>query len=265
MVTYLRHQKEKYYWSEIKKILDSQFDGNINYVKEAENIFNKKKNNTKTLKNMNNILSSIKIHSEGNIKNKTSCLDLINEKAYIMYPLEQTALLAYSLTDIGYRRLFPSNISSVINRNIQLDKNNAKNKEYSDNVNSINNFLKIFLNNYKLNVTTIQKDQNNGTIQFETNQSDPVLGICRQYMTIVIDKNQKFALNNIKNNVGNLAKDYKSLFAYFALFGFSEIYSRCTCTNYLSKFSKKRGMQNYTCNHLFYSMSLFPYYVLYAL
>jgi hypothetical protein len=154
-------------------------------------------------------------------------------------------------------------IASLLNKNIVMDK--SKYGSYDESVKKITRFINNFIGKYRLTVNTIQKNTSNGSIQFDTTQIDPILGNCRQYINIILNKDFKLSIDDLDNTVGNFSKDYKSLFSYFSLFGYSNIYSRCTCKNYLSKYSTKRGMQNYMCSHILYSMSLFPYYLTYVL
>lgn len=261
MSTYRRYIKEREKWTDIKKILENQFGGDPNYIKDAEDIYHDRLFQSKRLQNLSSILSSIAVLKDGDPDSKTSRFDLDNKEAYLFYPLESPSILAYSLDSLSYRKLFPISISSLFNRNANIDRNKAKTLEEREKLLEISTFIKNFCSKYNFSVTKIQKDINAGTIQFESIQMDPVFGPCRQYITTVLNKNKSFSINRIKDNLENFSRDYKSMFSYFSLFGFSDIYTKCTCRNYLSSYTKKRGMQNYCCSHIFYAMSMFPYYI----
>lgn len=242
-------------------ILDDRFDGDPTYIKEAEDIYHNKIMQGKKLQVLSDILSSIAVLEDGDPDTKTSRFDLENKEAYLFYPLESPAMLAYSLDSLSYRKIFPISISNLLNRNTNFDRNNTKTQEDRSKLLEISTFIKNFCSKYNFSVSKVQKDVRSGTIQFESIQMDPVFGPCRQYITVVLNKNKTFSINKIKDSLENFSREYKSLFSYFSLFGFSDIYTKCTCRNYLSSYSKKRGMQNYCCSHIFYAMSMFPYYL----
>ena len=261
MSTFIRHQKENERWNAIQTVLEEKFDGNPIYLKDAEEYYDDHTDKIKKFKNTSNILSSIVTVKEGPSTHKTSVFDLVNEQAYLFYPVESSAILSYTIDTLGYKRIFPTSISSLMNKNIGSDYSKSGTSDRKENVKEIEKFLRNFCSRYNLTVNKIDKNVKTGTIQFETTQYDQVYGATRQFITLVIDKTKKFSIKDIKNNVDAIARDYTSLFSYFSLFGFSEIFSRCSCKNYLTKYNKKRGIQNYCCSHLMYSMSIFPHYL----
>ena len=255
----MRHQKEREKWNNVVKIIDESFEGDRKHKHEAEEIYVSRKSHLRKLKSASNILSSIAVLKEGNEECKTSHFDLVNEEVSLFYPLESPAILGYSLDGLNCRKIFPISITSLINKNIARDRSNPKNSKEA--LDEIQRFLKNFCSSYNLTVSRVDLNKGTGVFNFETIQRDNLYGSVKQYMTVVLDKNKQFQLNTIKDNVGKLSMDYRSLLSFFTLFGFGEIYAKCTCRNYLSKYTKKRGQQNYYCPHLLYSMSMFPYYL----
>jgi len=263
MSTFLRHIKQNEKWNTILKILNENFEGNKDFIKEAKNTYNDKYTKLKKLKNTSNILASIAVLKDGPEENKITQVDLNNKNISIFYPIDSPSLLSFNLDYLSARRVFPISISTLINRNISKDRIKMSNSESErDNILKISQFLKNFCSTYNLIVNKIQVDKNSKIIQFETTQRDNTYGTSRQYITITMNKDRKFELDNIKDSIGNLSTNYKSLFSYFSLFGFSDIYARCTCRSYMQKYSRKRGMQNYMCSHILYSMSMLPNYLL---
>lgn len=259
MSTFLRNKKESEHKKLINQILDKEFNSNPAYLKEAEKKLDSNIAAIKKYKVFNNILSSIKTNTN-TIENKTTNIDFINKNMCLCYSAESISILGYSLGSLSNHKIFPVNISSLFNKNINFDINRSKTVDEIEKIRHIETFLKNFYSKYNLTVNRIQKDTNNGIIYFETNQIDAIFGTSRQYISIKLDSNKIFSIKNIKDNLKNLSNDYKSLFSFFMLFGFSDIYAKCSCKNYMSKYNKKLGIQNYLCNHILYSMSMFPYY-----
>lgn len=259
-MTLRRYTKEREKWDDIKNILESRYNDDPEYIKMAEKDYYSRQNMIRKLKDVSTILSSIAIPDNGNENNKISIFDIKNQKVNLIYPSISPTVLAYSLDSLGYRKLFPMNISSLFNKNINQDI--AKNKWIATDLKDLYTFLKNFCYKYNLTVSKIQRDMNTGTLQFETLQTDQIYGPTKQYITIKFDPYSKFEFKDFKGSIKDLASNYKSLFSYFSLFGFSEIYTKCNCKSYLRKYNKKLGIQNYLCSHLLYSMSIFPYYAM---
>lgn len=259
-MSFLGHKKQNERWNNVLKILNDEFAGDRSHIKDASLMYDNKNSQVKKLKDATSILASIAVLKDGNDECKITHIDLTNKILHLSYPLESPAILSYSLDTIATRRLFPLNISSLINRNIAKDK--TKPKSANENIAEITKFLKNFCTTYNLTVNRAQFDKSNGIFQFDTTQRDNIYNSTRQYITCVLDKSKKFQIGTIHENVGKIAKDFSSLMSFFTLFGFSDIFAKCTCRNYSTKYTRKRGMQNYMCSHLLYSMSMFPYYLI---
>jgi hypothetical protein len=263
MSTFYRNIRENLKNNNIREILNSKFGGNPLFLREAEKIEETRNANFKKMKKISNILSAINVAENGSIESKTTNIDLKNKEISLFYPIESPNMLAYSLTEIGYRKVFSTSIANILNRNLSNDR--SKHGAYDDRVKKITKFINNFIGNYRLTVNNIQKNESNGIVQFDTTQLDPTFGTCKQYISVILNKDAKFSINDIEDKVGGFSKDYRAMFSYFMLFGFSNIYTRCTCKNYISKYSQKRGIANYMCQHVMYSMSMFPYYFTYVL
>ena len=116
--------------------------------------------------------------------------------------------------------------------------------------------------NTQFQVNSLSIDRKDGILTYNTTTRDNSFGATLQYITAKIDKNKLVTIENlgIKKPILDISRDYNTLFTYFIMFGFTEFYARCTCSDYYSKYSKKRGIQNYFCSHILYSMAQFPWY-----
>lgn len=259
-MTLNRHFKEKEKWKAIQAILSSKYDNDPRMIRSAERDYANKVKTIRLLRKASTILASIGVQAEGSADSKTTIIDLKTKELSLSYPNVSSALLAYSLDTVAQRKIFPMTISNLFTMNVSQDIRKHNKSDITRDLKDLYTFFRNFYSRYNITVSKIQKDANKGTIQFETMQTDQMFGATRQYITISLEKYKQFEFKDFSGDIVTLAKDYKSLFSYFALFGFSEIYARCTCRNYLRKYNKKLGMQNYFCPHIMYSLSMFPAY-----
>lgn len=264
----LRHEKENQFDRYVNKILDNIYGGNILYYKQAEE---EAKNLLKIRKNINEFVSQTSLLSK-EIKtpyNKYMHIDLKKQIVSTLLTEATDAILGYNLEFLRTRRFFPMSLNEFIDKIINKDKKKIDYKDFdkSKEAKRVFEYVKERVINSYFVLNNIMIDRNRGVIEYVTSSRDYDYGNVIQYITIKVpndlDVNVKFS--GLKDKPSKLIKDYESLFTYFTLFGFSEIYARCTCPNFVRKHSRKYGVANYFCNHILYSMMQLPYYIMNAL
>ena len=106
-------------------------------------------------------------------------------------------------------------------------------------------------------------DKKNGIFTFTTSMQDRNYGAVKQFITVKYDKNKKLKIptTDLTGTIKELSDKYNMLLMYFMMFGFNEIYCRCTCQDYILKYSKRQGISNYFCSHILYSLVQMPWYL----
>lgn len=234
--------------------------------KEVDGILSVKKRLNYLNDNINNISCS---QNKG--YTKSTYVNLNSKIAYIEETddsnIDSSAVLAYSYDYLTVRRLFPFSLDTYLNTSRVKDNAKAKKNEDQERVYDIFKWVRSRLldNQFTLNSITVNKS--NGTLQYNTLIRDNNFGTVAQYITAVIDPSRVIHIDNtdITDNMLKLSTNSNLLFNYFILFGFTEFYARCTCQDYYRKYAKKRGVANYFCSHILYSMAQLPYYAMYYL
>lgn len=261
----LRHEKERQFFKLVTAKLEEKYDGNVLFYNDAEKDVKEQLALIKKLKLVNNIAESVSLNSY----QKHTHVDLSNKIASIELDDGPEALLGYSLEFLSVRRIFPHSLVTFLDKNKNRDLRNLDRNDYKkvDEANKVFNWVKDRVLNNQFALGNISLDRSSGVFRYNTSIRDNNFGSTLQYITAQIDKNRLFKIpgTDLKKNLLDLSKDYSSLFSYFMAFGFTEFYARCTCPDYIKKYSKRNGIQNYFCPHILYSMSQMPYYLIYAL
>lgn len=263
----LRHNKEKEFYNKILKVLEEKYDGNIHKYKDAERDVITSDMLNKKLKKISAINKSIE-----NMKysyTKYTHIDLKTMTASVAITDTPECLLAYNLDFLKIKRIFPFPLQYLLDKSksIDLSKVNKKDNDKTKEATKVLEWVKqrVLGNNFVLNNLSINK--NTGQINYNTMYRDPNYGGTLQYLTAFIPKDKIVEITgtDLKKSAYELSKSYDSLFLYFSMFGFTDFYIRCTCQEYVKRFSKKHGIANYFCPHILYSLAQFPYYMMYAL
>jgi hypothetical protein len=259
----LRHEKETQLFKMVMNRLDEKYNGDIFHYNDAENDVKSQLQLIRKLKSVNTI------HESKNIANKYTKhthIDLTNNLAEIEYSDCPEALLGYSLEFLSVRRIFPHSLVTF------LDKNKARDlakmdPTKRDEATKVFTWVKDRVLNTQFALGNISLDKSSGIFKYNTSIKDLTFGSTLQYMTAHIDKSRVMQIpgTDLKKNLLELSHDYNSLFSYFMAFGFTEFYARCTCPDYIRKYSKRNGISNYFCPHILYSLSQMPYYLIYTL
>lgn len=254
-----RYEKEKNYDRLVKKILVSKFNNDISYFKDAE-IFAQKYiktlNTLKKIEEFGYINQSVKLSKYTNI-------DFINKEISLSYSDNPEALISQTLEFLSVKKVLPYSSSQFIEK---LKEKDRKELHPSDEASKVLQWVKDRILNYQFSLSNLSYDRNNGKLSYVTRTRDTDLGSSVQSFTCIVEQNKiiQISSTDLKNNRKELSKDYFSLFAYFTMFGFTEIYAKCTCQEYNQKYGKKLGNANYFCPHILYSLSQLPYYLMYT-
>jgi hypothetical protein len=243
--------------------LDEKYNGNIFHYNDAENDVKSQLQLIRKLKSISRITES---QNPKNIYSKHTYVDLNNKSVEIEYSDSPEVLLSYSLEFLSVRRIFPHSLVTLLDKNKSRDLSKIE-------PNKLNEATKIFtwvkdrVLNTQFSLGNISLDKNSGIFKYNTCIKDMTFGSTLQYMTARIDSSRVMQIpgTNLKKNLLELSQDYSSLFAYFMAFGFTEFHVRCTCPDYIRKYSKRNGISNYFCPHILYSLSQMPYYLIYTL
>jgi len=258
-----RHEKENQFFKLVMNRLDEKYNGNIFHYNNAENDVKSQLQLIRKLKSVSAIYESQNITNK---YTKHTHIDLNKKIAEIEYSDYPEALLSYSLEFLSVKRIFPYSLVTFLDKN--KDKDLAKlNPSKRDEANKVFTWVKDRILNTQFTLGNISLDKESGVFKYSTSIRDNNFGTTLQYMTAIIDKSKVIQIpgTNLKKNLLELSHDYSSLFAYFMAFGFTEFYTRCTCPDYIKKYSKKNGISNYFCPHILYSLSQMPYYLIYTL
>ena len=189
------------------------------------------------------------------LKNKTVWLENAND-------CDVNAVISYSYDYMTTRRVFPYSLNLLFDRSYNKDKYKLKNEDEKTQALKILNWVKERTLNTQFQLISMNLDKNTGILNYNTSTRDSTFGNTLQYITAVIDKKRKVNIPNlgITDTPFNIAKNFSSAFTYFIMFGFTEFYARCNCNDYYQKYTKRKGIQNYFCSHIMYSLAQFPWY-----
>lgn len=245
------------------EILELKYNNDFSQYQKAEKEVIDYYSLLEKLKNVNGILEN----RYENTSQKHTHINLKNNVASIQYSDCTEPLLAYSLEFLALRRIFPFSLNTFLNKNKDKDLKNVKNVDDARDASRVFTWVKDRILNTQFTLNNISIDREKGGFLYSTSMRDKSYGNVLQFVTGKIDKNKILQISgtDLKDNLVNLSNDYHSLFGYFMMFGFTEFYARCTCPDYVRKYSKKVGISNYFCPHILYSMAQMPYYMLYAL
>jgi len=264
MSTYIRHQKENAFNNLVYKFLEENFNGNVLRYHDAENMAKEHLELIRKLKKINSI--SVTANTANSVVyQKHTHVDLKNNIVSIEYDEGPEALLAYNIDYLTVKRILPFPLTTF------LDKTRAKDKkienEKKEEASAVFRWVKDrVLNNY-FSISNISLDKNSGIFRYNTSmrlgENSPTI----QFITAQMEKNKIFSIpgTDLKKSLFELSKDYYSLFSYFMVFGFTEFHARCTCSDYVKKYSKRNGIANYFCPHILFSLTQLPYYLIYTL
>lgn len=251
--------------SAIMKLLETKYHGDFSHYCDAEKEIDasiRLKNQLKSLKQSVELCSK-KFNTDIEL-NKYTYVDLKNRKMWI----EETnndgidALLAYSYDYITVRRIFPYSLNLFFDKSYNVDKYKAKTTEQQDKAIKVLQWTKNRVLNLQFQLSSMSLNKKTGVLTYNTSTRDANFGTTMQYITAVIDPTRLVNIPNlgITDKAINLAQDYNTLFNYFIMFGFTEFYARCNCSDYYKKYSRRRGTQNYFCSHILYALTQFPWY-----
>ena len=259
----LRHEKETQFFKMVMHRLDEKYDGDIFHYSDAESDVKNQLQLIKKLKAVNNIHESKSIETS---YTKHTRVDLNRKVAELEYSDCPEALLGYSLEFLSVRRIFPHSLVTFLDKNKARDLAKLEPSKV-DEATKVFTWVKDRVLNTQFALGNISLDKSSGVFKYNTSIKDNNFGSTLQYMTAHIDKSRTIQIpgTDLKKKLLYLSKDYSSLFAYFMAFGFTEFYARCTCPDYIRKYSKRNGISNYFCPHILYSLSQMPYYLIYTL
>lgn len=261
----LRHKKENLFIKKIFEVLDSKYNGNINYYKKAEMEVNEYYKLIKKIKKANTIQSNY--NSTNNENFKFTHLNLKNNLLDIQHSNYFEPILAKNIDYLSIQKSLPCTIDKFLNDSKNYDLSKAKNHDERSKALSVFNWVKTRME-YNITLQNCSVNKQSGILNYATTVRDPSFGTCTQNINIYIDKDKYdsiLGVDNKRSKILSLSQDYETLFRYYLLFGFNEIYARCSCNEYNQKYGKKKGNANYFCSHLLYSMCQLPYYAFYLL
>lgn len=249
---------------DIFRLIDEKYDGDLRCYDLAEKEVMKRISRNNSLIDIRNSLVANRDKFNETDKCKYTRVDLINDSVDIemIGNSNLEPILAYSYEYMTTKRLFPFSLNLLFDNAYGKDKRKAKSVDEQTEAARILTWAKSRILNTQFQVNSLSIDRKDGILTYNTTTRDSSFGATLQYITAKIDKNKLVTIENlgIKKPVLDISRDYNTLFTYFIMFGFTEFYARCTCSDYYSKYSKKRGIQNYFCSHILYSMAQFPWY-----
>lgn len=260
-----RHQKENQYFNNIMKIINTKYNGNILYYKQAENDYNDIKSLSKHIEvTQNYINSSI---NQNNLEYiKYTYMNL--HKNIIAYDYIETPgiILGYNLENLAVKRILPKSLSSFIDKCKFKDYKQNSYDKY-DEISKVYAWVKTRILDMQFNLKSISLDRKNGKFEYNTTVKDSEFGTIQQFITARIDRSRNVRVTNtdLYGKPYDIANNYHMLFSYFMMFGFAEFYAKCTCNDYVRKYNTKIATQNYLCPHILYSLTQLPYYLMYTL
>ena len=257
----LRYERTDKFYNMVLKTLNEKYDGNIIYYNKAEEDTKEYIKNLKKLKSTTTLANSFVLSDNEIKKHKITNVNLVEKSVSLIYDENPEIVLAYTLEYLSYRRMFPYSINNLIDKNISKDRKNS-----SEEAENVIKWVKHKILEINFNVAELSLNKNSGLFRFGSIMRDPVYGSLRQEITAQIPSDREINISGtIKGKPINLAKDYNTLFTYFIMFGLTELNARCNCPDYIRKYSKRRGIGNYFCPHILYSMAQLPYYMMYVL
>lgn len=258
------HITDDIYGDEILSLLANKYNNNFNYYDEAQQEVHNKYDMLNKLRGVSAISSNTK---QSNKYQKITHIDLVNKTASLNFSDAPDPILAYSLEYLTVRRIFPYSLNQFLDINKNKDMNKAKTNDQKEEARRVIEWTKDRVLNTQFSLSNISLDKNSGIFKYNTFMRDSNYGPIMQFMNCKMDVNRQLKIPGTKQEgkLIDLAHKYDTLFAYFMMLGFTEFYVRCTCQDYVKKYSKRDGMMNYFCPHILYSMAQLPYYLIYAL
>lgn len=258
------HITDDIYGDEILSLLANKYNNNFNCYDEAQQEVHSKYDMLNKLRGVSAISSNTKIK---NNYQKVTHIDLLNRTATLNYSDTPEPLLAYNLEYLSVRRIFPYSLNTFLDIHKGKDMVRAVTNDQKEEARRVVEWVRSRVLTTQFSLSSLSMDKNTGIFRYNTNVRDQNFGPVSQFMSCRMDVNKELKISGTRQagKLKDLAKKYDSLFAYFMMLGFTEFYARCTCGDYIKKYSKRDGMSNYFCPHILYSMAQLPYYLLYAL
>lgn len=256
---------------EIMSLIDKKYNGDITRYAEAEKEVNNKILLRTRLNNLNSVLNSDKsIFKEYEGTTKHTYVNLVDNIAYIAETPASTdlnAILSYSYDYLTVKRIFPYSLNTFLNKSREKDRPHYKTATQQDEAYRLFQWVKDRVLNTQFTLNSLSLNKSSGVLSYRTITRDVNYGATTQYIDAVIDPNKIVDISGTeaKGKILALSQHSDVLLSYFLMFGFTEFYARCTCPEYYRKYGRKRGMANYFCSHLLYSMAQLPYYAMYYL
>lgn len=260
MLSLLDIQAEKYN-NEIMSLLHEKYNDNLLNYNKAENDIIEKNNLINKLHKLN---SNINIIEDNMSNTKFTYVNLLNKTTSINYNNVPEPLLSYSLDFLNVKHIFPYPLETLLNIHKNKDKQTHHN---SDEAKNVIQWVRNRVLTTNISLMNLSIDKKTGIFRYNTSMRDSSYGSVLQYFTAKLDNNKIVNIDGTKlrGKIIDLSNDYSSLFTYFILLGFTEFYARCTCFDYVRKYSKRYGIANYFCPHILYTMTQMPYYLMYIL
>lgn len=257
---FFQHKKQSEYSKSIMRILNDKYDGNLLHWRDAENELKHTNSFLNKLKDINYISGEISLDKEKQ-DNKVTHIDFGNDVIDLTYTQKlPEPLLAYTLEYLSVKRIMPFSISQLIDNNKMKD---YKKSDDAHEVARVFDYVKERVLTLNFTLQGMNLDKKNGIFTFTTSMQDRNYGAVKQFITVKYDKNKKLKIptTDLTGTIKELSDKYNMLLMYFMMFGFNEIYCRCTCQDYILKYSKRQGISNYFCSHILYSLVQIPWYL----
>jgi hypothetical protein len=247
------------------KIIDTKYNGNLLYFKQAENDYNNiKKLSIQIEKTQECINASVKPNNTEHIK--YTYINLNNNIIAYDYIEAPGIILGYNLENLAVKRILPKSLSSFIDKCKFKDYKQHSYDKY-DEISKVYTWVKNRILDMQFNLKSISLDRKNGKFEYNTTVKDSEFGTIQQFITARIDRSRNVRVTgtDLYGKPYEIANNYHMLFSYFMMFGFTEFYAKCTCNDYVKKYNTKIATQNYLCPHILYSLTQLPYYLMYTL
>ncbi len=264
MPSVLRHERENQFSKLVLSILNDSYGGNVLKYKDAERDARDFTQLSKKLRRAAALeLDLSKVKSP---YLKYTHVDLKNSVVSVVLTEYPEVLLGYNIDYLKSKRFFPFGLDYLFQRSKFKDLRKVRDsRDKEQEAKYVFNWVRDrVLNNY-FSVSNIQVDKKLGRVEFSSNFRDQNYGMTIQNIVAKIPNDKHLNISGLKGTALELSRDYDTLFLYFSMLGFTEIFARCSCPEYVRKHSRKYGISNYFCSHLLYSIMQFPYYLMYVL
>lgn len=257
---FFQHKKQTEYSKSVMRILNEKYDGNLLRWRDAENELKQTNAFLNKLKDINYISGEISLNKESQ-DNKVTHIDFNNDMIDLAYTQKlPEPLLAYTLEYLSVKRIMPFSISQLIDNNKNKD---YKKKKDTHEVARVLEYVKERVLTLNFTLQGINLDKKNGIFTYTTSMQDRNYGNVKQFITVRYDADKKLHIptTDLTGTIQDLSNQYSLLLMYFMMFGFNEIFCRCTCQDYILKYSKRQNISNYFCSHILYSLAQMPWYL----